>query len=220
MSRSFLRNEKRGRVNQLKTYYVYPGTPDATSCAASTASAYRRSAVGRRSGKGFNRCSFRESIPWVCSVVVLAGRQREPKSISDVNRVEEEAVQRRFRIEERRPHVLFGGEQVEMIGIVRPVPADGFYEWAKIDPKTKKPYTFSLTNGQPFAFVGLWDVWKNPSNGERLQTFALTPQRTSLRARCMTGRRSCRTQRLRLLAQAWRGWAPPSIYCDLTRLRK
>jgi putative SOS response-associated peptidase YedK len=34
------------------------------------------------------------------------------------------------------------------------VPADGFYEWAKIDPKTKKPYAYSLSNGQPFAFAG------------------------------------------------------------------
>src|SRR5581483_3106259 len=53
------------------------------------------------------------------------------------------------------------------------VPADGFYEWAKIDPKTKKPYAYSLSNGQPFAFAGLWDAWKDPVNGEWLQTFAI-----------------------------------------------
>jgi len=53
------------------------------------------------------------------------------------------------------------------------VPADGFYEWAKIDPKTKKPYAYSLSNGQPFAFAGLWDAWKDPANGEWLQTFAI-----------------------------------------------
>lgn len=53
------------------------------------------------------------------------------------------------------------------------VPADGFYEWAKIDPKTKKPYAYSLTNGQPFTFARLWDAWKDPANGEWLQTFAI-----------------------------------------------
>jgi len=53
------------------------------------------------------------------------------------------------------------------------VPADGFYEWAKIDPKTRKPYAFSLTSGQPFAFAGLWDAWKDPANEEWLQTFAI-----------------------------------------------
>jgi putative SOS response-associated peptidase YedK len=53
------------------------------------------------------------------------------------------------------------------------VPADGFYEWAKIDPKTRKPYAYSLSNGQPFAFAGLWDAWKDPVHGEWLQTFAI-----------------------------------------------
>ena len=53
------------------------------------------------------------------------------------------------------------------------VPADGFYEWKKIDPKTKKPFAFSLSNGQPFAFAGLWDAWKDPHTGEWLQSFAI-----------------------------------------------
>lgn len=53
------------------------------------------------------------------------------------------------------------------------VPADGFYEWLKVDPKTKKPYAFSLANGEPFAFAGLWDAWKEPATGEWLQTFAI-----------------------------------------------
>lgn len=53
------------------------------------------------------------------------------------------------------------------------VPADGFYEWAQIDPKTKKPYAYTLSNGQPFAFAGLWDAWRDPANGEWLQTFAI-----------------------------------------------
>lgn len=53
------------------------------------------------------------------------------------------------------------------------VPADGFYEWARIDPKTKKPFAYTLTNGRPFAFAGLWDAWKHPANGQWLQTFAI-----------------------------------------------
>lgn len=52
-------------------------------------------------------------------------------------------------------------------------PADGFYEWQKIDPKTKKPFFYSLNNGEPFAFAGLWDAWKDPSNGEWLLSFAI-----------------------------------------------
>ncbi len=53
------------------------------------------------------------------------------------------------------------------------VPADGFYEWQKLDPKTKKPFAYTLSNGEPFAFAGLWDAWKDPANGEWLQTFAI-----------------------------------------------
>ncbi len=53
------------------------------------------------------------------------------------------------------------------------VPADGFYEWLKISPKSKQPYAYTLSNGAPFAFAGLWDAWRNSSNGEWLQTFAI-----------------------------------------------
>lgn len=45
------------------------------------------------------------------------------------------------------------------------VPADGFYEWKTIGPKKKQPYGFSLSNGQPLAFAGLWDAWKQPEGG-------------------------------------------------------
>ena len=53
------------------------------------------------------------------------------------------------------------------------VPADGFYEWKQIDPKTKQPYAFLLKSGEPFAFGGVWDAWKDPATGEWLQSFAI-----------------------------------------------
>ena len=49
--------------------------------------------------------------------------------------------------------------------------ADGFYEWSKIDKKTKVPYFFKLNNGEPFAFAGLWDEW-NTGEGV-LKTFTI-----------------------------------------------
>jgi putative SOS response-associated peptidase YedK len=52
------------------------------------------------------------------------------------------------------------------------VPADGFYEWKKIDPKTKQPYAFAVTDREPFAFAGLWDVWKEPDGGW-LQSYSI-----------------------------------------------
>jgi putative SOS response-associated peptidase YedK len=42
------------------------------------------------------------------------------------------------------------------------IPADGFYEWLP-DGKRKQPYLFRLRDGRPFAFAGLWDVWKGPA---------------------------------------------------------
>ncbi|MBB5060591.1 putative SOS response-associated peptidase YedK [Granulicella aggregans] len=40
------------------------------------------------------------------------------------------------------------------------VPADGFYEWKKLDAKTKQPYAFQLKEDQPLAFGGVWEAWK------------------------------------------------------------
>ena len=37
--------------------------------------------------------------------------------------------------------------------------ADGFYEWRK-EGKEKVPMRFMLKSGEPFAFAGLWDGWK------------------------------------------------------------
>jgi len=45
--------------------------------------------------------------------------------------------------------------------------ADGFYEW-KQDPnlRSKQPMYICLNNSQPFAFAGLWEVWKSPEGDE------------------------------------------------------
>ena len=53
------------------------------------------------------------------------------------------------------------------------VPADWFYEWKKIDEKTKQPYAISLKDGGLFAFAGLWDRWNDKASGEELQTYTI-----------------------------------------------
>jgi len=42
------------------------------------------------------------------------------------------------------------------------LPASGFYEWKKLDAKSKQPYHITLANGEPFAFAGLWESWRGP----------------------------------------------------------
>ncbi len=39
--------------------------------------------------------------------------------------------------------------------------ADGFYEWQKFG-RTKTPMRITMESGGPFAFAGLWALWKDP----------------------------------------------------------
>jgi putative SOS response-associated peptidase YedK len=48
------------------------------------------------------------------------------------------------------------------------IPADGFYEWQKVNGK-KQPLYIHGTDGRPLALAGLWELWQDPE-GTRLQT--------------------------------------------------
>ena len=52
------------------------------------------------------------------------------------------------------------------------VPADAFYEWKAVD-KRRQPFLISREDGQPVAFAGLWDGWKDPATGQWLRTFTI-----------------------------------------------
>jgi putative SOS response-associated peptidase YedK len=49
------------------------------------------------------------------------------------------------------------------------IPADGFYEWAKLATKVKQPYNFGMTDDSLFAFAGLWERWRDPA-GKFIET--------------------------------------------------
>ncbi len=56
------------------------------------------------------------------------------------------------------------------------VPADAFYEWPKDAKPPRQPYAFALNSGEPFAFAGVWDAWKDQTKeaGDHwLQSFAI-----------------------------------------------
>jgi putative SOS response-associated peptidase YedK len=40
--------------------------------------------------------------------------------------------------------------------------ADGFYEWRKDPDGRKRPVHYTLADGEPFAFAGLWASWHDP----------------------------------------------------------
>ena len=45
------------------------------------------------------------------------------------------------------------------------IPADGFYEWKHDRKRQRTPYYVRRRDREPFAFAGLWDVWR-PRGGE------------------------------------------------------
>ena len=59
------------------------------------------------------------------------------------------------------------------------IPADGFYEWKKVEGQQRKqPMYMTTIDESPFAFAGLWEVWKDKNNldddGEPLELYSCT----------------------------------------------
>ncbi len=46
------------------------------------------------------------------------------------------------------------------------LPADGFYEWQVREDGRKQPYHLHAPDGEPFAFGGIWTVWRDPAAGD------------------------------------------------------
>jgi putative SOS response-associated peptidase YedK len=53
------------------------------------------------------------------------------------------------------------------------VRADAFYEWQKIDSKTKQPFAIALKTSEPYAVAGLWERWRDTKAGTALRSFAI-----------------------------------------------
>ena len=55
------------------------------------------------------------------------------------------------------------------------VPADGFYEWQRVNQRIRQPHFIARVDGAPLAFAGLWSPWRDPDSEspEPLRTFAI-----------------------------------------------
>jgi putative SOS response-associated peptidase YedK len=53
------------------------------------------------------------------------------------------------------------------------VPADAFYEWQKLDARTKQPFATAMKDSKPYALAGLWERWRNRKAGTELLTFTV-----------------------------------------------
>lgn len=60
--------------------------------------------------------------------------------------------------------------------------ADGFYEWMRKSENraTSIPYYFQIQDAKPFAFAGLWEIWKSPLNEPLLSCTIITTQANQL----------------------------------------
>jgi putative SOS response-associated peptidase YedK len=48
------------------------------------------------------------------------------------------------------------------------IPADGFYEWAKVPGhKKKQPYYIHRADGEPVVFAGMWERWRSDDDDDR-----------------------------------------------------
>lgn len=48
------------------------------------------------------------------------------------------------------------------------IPADGFYEWKRLDSRRKQPYCIATDDGSPLALAGLWERWRR--GGESIES--------------------------------------------------
>jgi putative SOS response-associated peptidase YedK len=53
------------------------------------------------------------------------------------------------------------------------IAADGFYEWKKLDARTKQPYAITMKDRGLFGFAGLWERWKDKASGEIVRSCAI-----------------------------------------------
>lgn len=52
------------------------------------------------------------------------------------------------------------------------IPANGFFEWKRLDTRSKQPWNIFRADGQPLALAGIWDSWQT-TDGDLLESCAV-----------------------------------------------
>jgi putative SOS response-associated peptidase YedK len=53
------------------------------------------------------------------------------------------------------------------------IPANGFFEWQKLDAKRRQPYAIVLKDRGVFGFAGLWERWQDKASGAAVESCAI-----------------------------------------------
>ena len=93
------------------------------------------------------------------------------------------------------------------------IPADGFYEWMKVPgQKKKQPMYIHRPDGEPLAFAGLWEVWRDPrtedaeGGGEELRSCTIITGEPNEKVRPVHDRMP-----VILPESAWDTWLDPEV---------
>ena len=84
------------------------------------------------------------------------------------------------------------------------IPADGFYEWKRIDDKTKQPMYITRRDGDPLAFAGLHERWFDPEGERELHTCTILTCRPNATMEPIHDRMP-----VLLAPPAWEQWLDP-----------
>ena len=88
------------------------------------------------------------------------------------------------------------------------VPADGFYEWAAVEgQRRKQPYFVHHPDGEPYAFAGLWERWRDRAGDDGT---LLSATIVTTRANGPMGEIHDRMPVI-LPASAWDRWLDPEL---------
>jgi putative SOS response-associated peptidase YedK len=86
------------------------------------------------------------------------------------------------------------------------LPADGFYEWEALPGRRKRPVFIHRRDGEPIAFAGLWEVWRDRPDSPWLLTCAIVTTKANATVEPIHDRMP-----VMLPEPSWDTWLDPQV---------